>query len=136
MSKSWIECGILTDQLSFTITVELTLPFDALKWQTPFASTAKGQVLHLVWCRFNDAKISKKSVNLFQQKSSVHKSRVNKCTFHGSRKNRKIVSRERKYRFTNHGKINYSFTHFTPNKNAHSCVTKKIGYSNYSDRFT
>ena len=72
-----------------------------------------------------DAKISKKSEKLFPQKSLVQKSRESKCIFHGSRKNRKPVSRGRKYidsRITE--KIN-PHSRFTQSKNAHSRVTKK-----------
>ena len=69
---------------------------------------------------FNDAKISKKSEKLFLQKSFVQKSRESKCIFHGSRKNRKPVSRGRKNidsRITE--KIN-PHSRFTQSKNAHS----------------
>ena len=66
---------------------------------SPSASSSNGLVLRLVWC------------SLFPQKSLVQKSRESKRIFHGSRKNRKPVSRGRKNidsRIT--GKKKFSFT--------------------------
>ena len=95
----------------------------------PSASSSIGQVLHLVWCSLGalmTLKSPKKSEKLFPQKSLVQKSRESKCIFHGSRKNRKPVSRGRKNidsRITE--KIN-PHSRFTQSKNSHSRVTKKV----------
>ena len=63
-------------------------------FSSPSASASYGQVLQLVWCK-HDAKMYKK-FRTYSHKSLVHKSRVSQCMFHGSRKNRKPVSRRRK----------------------------------------
>ena len=93
--------------------------------------------LHPVWCSLRALMMLKspKKWKIIPTKE-VHKSRVSKCIFHGSRKkiNRKPVSRGRKNIDSRiMEKIN-PHSRFRQSKNAHSRVTKKFRGSSSDTR--
>ena len=94
----------------------------------PSASSVNGLVLHLVWrsLRALMRLKSPKKWKIIPAKSLIQKSRESKCTFHGSRKNRKPVSQGRKNIDSQTTEKINSHSRFTQNKNAHSRVTKKV----------